>query len=160
MTDYVEHIKAGNNTWDIGGNFIDDEWTLKNYTVVQGLDMAGSMFDSSGSYAFTISAYLKDEVGLYELLGYIEYDRTPSDTDQPLVFVRDGTTKQFPCPVSSPVLQTTVSYEHTAGAFRTVINHTNVASNEFKLGLYNSRLQDLTGVSIYLRGYRRIGTNE
>lgn len=152
MADFVEKIQG----YTIGGNILDDNWVYKTYDAV-----ATNLVGNNLTFSYSISDYLPTQQSTspvtYEILGYVYITSTVTN-DQPLYYIRDGVTNEFPCPISTGIDSASGTMVG-GGAFRLIIKLQDGSNPYFELGIYNPRKLS-SYIIVKLRYYRKLGTND
>lgn len=143
-SDYVSSINFSGTQYDIDGNFLNGDWVAST-TTLYNASLAGS-----GSASISLSNYLPNDGYGYEVLFNITA-RTSSTSGQvvaPRLGALSGSSNAVIC---SHVTRTASEIICAGNVIIPVIART--------VNLYNASTTASPGVTVYARGYRRIGTN-
>lgn len=143
-SDYISAIDVGGSHYDINGKFLNGDWVAST-TTLYNASLAGS-----GSASISLSSYLPNDGYGYEVLFNItaRTGTTSGDTVLPRLGVLAGTSNAVIC---GHVTRTASEVICAGNVIIPVMGRT--------VNLYNASTATSPGVTVYARGYRRIGTN-
>lgn len=143
-SNYISAIDAGGSHYDIQGKFLNGNWVASTATLYNA-SLAGS-----GSSSISLSSYLPNDGYGYEVLFNItaRTGTTSGNTVLPRLGVLAGSSNAVIC---GHVTRTASEMICAGNVIIPVIART--------VNLYNASTTVSPGVTVYARGYRRIGTN-
>lgn len=153
MANYISKINAKGQELEIGGKNFDGEWVLKTGSICTGVTLAGG-----AQTVYDISSYLPNDGYDYELYLMVTM-RCPATAGQSAsIYLYSG--------------DSTSNYDYSVGAVGITISRhavyqemaqsafVPVKANRKKIVIYNGHSYNASNVSIYTKGYRRIGKND
>lgn len=143
-SDYVSSLNFSGTQYDIDGNFLNGDWVAST-TTLYNASLAGS-----GSSSISLSSYLPNDGYGYEVLFNItaRTGTTSGNTVLPRLGVLAGSSNAVIC---GHVTRTASEMICAGNVIIPVMGRT--------VNLYNASTATSPGVTVYARGYRRIGTN-
>ena len=143
-SNYVSSLNYSGTQYDIDGNFLNGDW-VASATTLYNASLAGS-----GSASISLSSYLPNDGYGYEVLFNItaRTGTTSGNTVLPRLGVLAGSSNAVIC---GHVTRTASEMICAGNVIIPVLART--------VNLYNASTAASPGVTVYARGYRRIGTN-